>query len=244
MKDGTDPDAASFLEWITPGTFHICVSPAGARTLNRRIKIANVPIWIGQKIQNLQNANRKKIFGRKYQKSPFCSQFDGYESFVRFIWGRLQSWFAGSRLVTRLTLDQLEEEHVIFYSPSTLGSSINSPPECQVTEYCVTGCTFYSDVNNLFTCSCPNCKDGDRCEQDVNLCANLPGCESCEMNDICTDVTCACSSCWFGHKCDIPVDFCQGFNCLNGGVCKQSEDCMSRFCECPDNYRAVLLVIT
>ena len=108
------------------------------------------------------------------------------------------------------------------------------PNECLNNSECVMA----NDCKS-FLCNCENnCHTGTYCEiyQDQCLAAG-EGCDECTPNSDCTDYSCNCKLCYTGPKCETIMNACEGITCLNGGRCKQSQDCLRWECvNCDPNY--------
>lgn len=86
-----------------------------------------------------------------------------------------------------------------------------------------------------FVCRCPAGFTGDRCEENIDGCANGP----CLNNGTCLDgpgnYTCACASGFSGVVCEDDVRGCQSRPCLNAGTCREEANASYR-CDCAEGF--------
>lgn len=101
---------------------------------------------------------------------------------------------------------------------------------CQWTDACLShpcanGSTCTSTANQ-FSCKCPAGITGQKCETDINECADVPA--RCQHGGTCLNLPgsyqCQCPQGFTGQHCDSPYVPCAPSPCVNGGTCRQTGD--------------------
>lgn len=97
-------------------------------------------------------------------------------------------------------------------------------------------------LDNLTPCighKCPAGYVGRYCEVDIDEC--VASTEQCHHFSTCVDKVngfeCICGANWKGRLCDQKIgDPCENVTCLNGGICKVTDDHNNFTCSCPDTF--------
>lgn len=89
-----------------------------------------------------------------------------------------------------------------------------------------------------FRCVCEPGWEGERCEINIDDCADNP----CQHDGFCFDevagFVCVCRAGYDGERCEIDVDDCVTEPCLNGGTCVDGINEIS--CECAPGFQGTL----
>ena len=85
---------------------------------------------------------------------------------------------------------------------------------------------------------CTKAWTGQRCDQNVDLCASRPCKNRGSCYEINGDYLCSCEGGWTGKNCTINIDDCAVNPCQNNGTCI---DLVAKYeCRCKDGYTGII----
>ncbi|XP_050730772.1 protein crumbs-like isoform X2 [Eriocheir sinensis] len=103
-------------------------------------------------------------------------------------------------------------------------------------EECVNG-GFCSSPAEVYSCSCPEGFEGERCEVNIDECVGHQCLNGASCVDGISQYTCSCQPGYTGQWCEEDIDECAANPCQNGGECRNE---IAHFvCLCPPDFIGV-----